>query len=285
MIKRFAASALVLVFCIAAFAGSAFAGNGNGQDKEKADTGSSAASAVVSEGSAPANSANAPGQMKKEAVSSEVAETVSAVQDAAAQGAGVQAGVKPSSETAHDTYAASSSKETKQYGNGKTAGQIAMQNGAGPTTMLHGPGNSQPHKAALCSGGHEVDVHALKSKRNRKGCGASSLPPGPNPNPNPGPRPNTNPGSTPNVSTSNTPGPSSNTGGSSTSTPGSKGSTAKPNPKPSSGVQASEVLAAGEVFGPATLPFTGFPLWAAVVLAVILIALGLALRRRARAST
>jgi hypothetical protein len=75
-------------------------------------------------------------------------------------------GVKPSSTTGHDTTAQAGSNKTKQYGNGKTAGEIAMQNGAGADTQLHGPGNSQPHKVAVCSKNgksHEVDVHALKS--------------------------------------------------------------------------------------------------------------------------
>src|SRR6266550_1048883 len=79
-------------------------------------------------------------------------------------------------DTAHDTHAAASSDQTKLYGNGKTAGQIAIRNGAAPSTALHGPGNSQPHKAAPCSGRHEVDVHALKGKRGRS-CG--SEPPSP----------------------------------------------------------------------------------------------------------
>jgi hypothetical protein len=77
-------------------------------------------------------------------------------------------GVKPSSTTAHNTTAAAGSNKTKQYGNGKTAGQIAMQNGASADTQLHGPGNSQPHKVAVCSKNgksHQVDVHALKSHR------------------------------------------------------------------------------------------------------------------------
>jgi hypothetical protein len=70
-------------------------------------------------------------------------------------------GVKPSSTTQHDTHAPACSDQTKQYGNGQTAGQIATQSGHGGDT-LHGPGNSQPHKVNC--GGHEVDVHALKHK-------------------------------------------------------------------------------------------------------------------------
>jgi hypothetical protein len=78
------------------------------------------------------------------------------------------AGVKPSNTTKHDTYAPASSNQTKLYGNGKTAGQIATQAGYGSAT-LHGPGNSQPHKV-LC-GGHEVDVHALAHKGSK--CGST----------------------------------------------------------------------------------------------------------------
>lgn len=77
-------------------------------------------------------------------------------------------GVKPSSTTQHNTNAAAGSDKTKQYGNGKTAGQIAMNNGASADTNLYGPGNSQPHKVAVCSKNgksHYVDVHALKAHR------------------------------------------------------------------------------------------------------------------------
>jgi hypothetical protein len=55
---------------------------------------------------------------------------------------------------------------SKRYGNGKTAAQIAVARG-GLGVKLTGPGNSQPHKVSDCrhknnhSGG--VDVHAIKS--------------------------------------------------------------------------------------------------------------------------
>src|SRR2546421_10933137 len=73
------------------------------------------------------------------------------------------AGVKPSSLTtvvAHNTVAPASSNQTKLYGNGKTAGQIATQAGFG-SAMLFGPGNSQPHKTNC--GPHAVAVQALKA--------------------------------------------------------------------------------------------------------------------------
>src|SRR5207247_10324218 len=87
-------------------------------------------------------------------------------------------GVTPPNDTANDTHAAASSTKTKLYGNGKTAGQIAIHNGAPQSTVLHGPGNSQPHKASPCSGGHEVDVHALKSRRHGSTCGSVGGPTG-----------------------------------------------------------------------------------------------------------
>jgi hypothetical protein len=72
-------------------------------------------------------------------------------------------GVKPDSTTKHDTYARADSDKTKRYGNGKTAGKIATSRGASGDTVLHGPGNSQPHKVVSCGHRHEVDVHAVKS--------------------------------------------------------------------------------------------------------------------------
>src|SRR5207244_4421448 len=78
----------------------------------------------------------------------------------------------PSNTTAHNTSAPASSNKTKQYGNGKTAGQIATQAGYGDAT-LYGPGNSQPHKYNC--GGHYVDVHALKAKG--KKCGTATQQP------------------------------------------------------------------------------------------------------------
>jgi len=56
---------------------------------------------------------------------------------------------------------------SKRYGNDMTAAQIAVSRGGAGKAHLTGPGNSQPHKVAVCphksnhSGG--VDVHAVKS--------------------------------------------------------------------------------------------------------------------------
>jgi hypothetical protein len=94
----------------------------------------------------------------------------------ASAGAGNSVGVKSSATTHFGVHAAVGSSATKAYGNGKTAGQVAMQNGAGASTDLYGPGNSQPHKASLCAGGktHLVDVHALKAHGGASSCVAGS---------------------------------------------------------------------------------------------------------------
>jgi hypothetical protein len=279
------ASTCVLALGVVAFAGPASAGT---DDKEKHDAVSGASAAVDAQASAPGNSANAPGQIKKEAEGAqqdvEAAPTAVPVAVAGSSGGnvGAKVGVKSASDTEKDTHEAASSDKTKQYGNGKTAGQIAMQKGAPAATILHGPGNSQPHKAAPCSGGHEVDVHALKGKRLAKLCGPAS-PPGSNPNPNPGP--GSNPGGS-----SNGGGNSQSSGGSAagavTNPPGPNGSPAGPGSSSAgSGVQGSGgsegVLAETGVAGQTgSLPFTGFPLWIALLVGVGLIVAGLWLVRR-----
>jgi hypothetical protein len=155
-----ALSIAVLVLALTAFTGAAFAGgNGNGNGNAGGN----------------GNSATAPGHQDQAApapaVQHESKQSSTSASNPATGGSNTH-GVKPSNSTKHDTYAKASSDQTKQYGNGKTAGQIATQAGYGDAT-LHGPGNSQPHKTAPCPGSkHEVDVHALKNKKNT--CGAST---------------------------------------------------------------------------------------------------------------
>jgi type III secretory pathway component EscV len=48
---------------------------------------------------------------------------------------------------------------------------------------------------------------------------------------------------------------------------------------------ASGVLSATGAIGSGTLPFTGFPIWIIVVIALLLITVGVALRRRSRVTT
>jgi hypothetical protein len=255
---------LVLVLSVLAFAGSAYAGNGNGNGKGN-------------EGAAPGNSGNAPGQVKKDepaAAPAPAAGTTTTVtappQTTTAANA---SGVKPSNNTAHDTHAQAQSDKTKQYGNGQTAGQIAERNGAAGTDVLHGPGNSQPHKVTPCSGGrHEVDVHALKSHRARN-CGD------PAPHPNPVPKPNPDPGPPPAVTTTATTPKTSTTAGSSSSTTTTQTTPAGHQAAGQSAGSTEGVLSATQRVGHvATLPFTGQRLWLVALLGVILIVTGLALR-------
>ena len=184
--------------------------------------------------------------------------------------------MKPASDTEKDTHEAASSDKTKQYGNGKTAGQIAVQNGAPAGTILHGPGNSQPHKAAPCSGGHEVDVHALKGKRLAKLCGPAS-PPGSNPGPGCEPgwqlerKRRLAVGRQHGRSGHQSTGPVACRSGlqlDGLRRAGIRGIGGSPRPRQALPVRAG------------SLPFTGFPLWIALLVGVGLILAGLWLVRR-----
>jgi hypothetical protein len=270
---------LVLVLGIAALASaSAYAGNGHGNGNDgKNDQAAPAASASAD---ARGNSGNVPGQLKKDDAPAPAA--VVAEQPAVEA---AQQGVKPANDTAKDTYEAASSDKTKEYGNGKTAGQIAIQNGAAPSTVLHGPGNSQPHKASPCSGGHEVDVHALKGKRG-KGCG--SQPPSDPPHSNPDP-PHSNPDPPHSIPDPGKPGdpargPDVQGTPSVPSTPGKPKPAVDPEESAVAGAAAG-VLGATGAIGSGTLPFTGFPIWIVVLIALGLIGLGVILRRRSGVSS
>jgi hypothetical protein len=282
-------STCVLVLGIAALASaSALAGNGNGQGNGKGngkDDSAVVPAAVADTSQGHGNSANAPGQLKKaEAPAPTV--VAPAVADATQQVGSAQSGVKPSNDTAHETHAAASSDETKLYGNGKTAGQIAQRNGAAPSTVLHGPGNSQPHKASPCAGGHEVDVHALKGKRGGS-CGNTSPPPHPTPNPavTPDPGKNSDPVKNSDPARAPTSDPSLNpvvipaeTVVISGTVSVTKVTKKHRGPRGS----ASGTLAATGAVGRGTLPFTGVDLWSTVFVALTLMLIGLALCQRAR---
>ena len=296
---------LVLVLGIAALASaSAYAGNGHGNGNGNGnDNGNGGGPAAAGPATDHGNSANAPGQQKNAPAdapapavstpSTTVAETTSTT---------AQEGVKPANDTAHDTHAAASSDETKLYGNGKTAGEIAMQNGAAGSTRLHGPGNSQPHKASPCSGGHEVDVHALKGKR-RGSCGTTTDPaPNPTPDPghgqdpgndpghgqDPGKGPSSNPSSNPSPNPANTPSSTPATNPTATGmlpgvvSAGGKSGDPKTPGKRHSGAVAGVLGLTQEAAVRGSLPFTGADLWSTVFVAIALILIGLALCQRAR---
>jgi hypothetical protein len=167
---------------------------------------------------------------------------------------------------------------SKRYGSGRTAAEVARENGV-TSGMLHGPGNSQPHKMALCPGGHEVDVHALKAKGQQNACAAAVTTPTSKVTP---------------TSTVTTVGIPTKGAAVSASVAGGVQGAAASGAAPSGGVlgvtasgkgaPAGGVLGAIAAVGEGVLPFTGFPLWVALLLAVGLAGTGLALRRHARAT-
>jgi hypothetical protein len=201
--------------------------------------------------------------------------------------AGASAGVKPSSATAKNTTAPAGSTQTKLYGNGTTAGQIAMAAGASASTALYGPGNSQPHKVAC--GSKMIDVHALKGRLSAclaanaavagaagaRGSGNGSVSGG---------VVNGSAGASGNTTVSASAGGNRGAGGSagvlgagSTRGAGSQGGSGSPTAAGILGAASSGVRSG-------TLPFTGFPLWAAVLAGVALLVGGSALRRTGRAT-
>jgi hypothetical protein len=274
-------SAFALVLGVAVFASPALAGNGQGNGNGNGNAAGNGTAAGSTE-SVPGNSENAPGQLKKDAETAPVAPLAAEAAIAMAESEPANSeGVKPSNGTQKNTHEAASSDKTKEYGTGKTAGEIAIANGAASSTILHGPGNSQPHKAAGCAGGHEVDVHALKGKGHRKGCGTSPPPVSAGPQSVPGGNPasssSANVAADPKAELSDPP------AGPATTPPADPGTA-----QPSAGVASSSiehdshgVLAAAGVVAHGTLPFTGIQLWAVVLFALMLVGLGLALRRQA----
>jgi hypothetical protein len=195
----------------------------------------------------------------------------------------VSAGVKPTSATSKNTFAAATSNQTKLYGNGKTAGQIAIQAGFGSST-LYGPGNSQPHKTAC--GPHMIDVHALKAH----GAAACAVTPA-------------SPGATASVgaTSSVSPAVAQATVGTSaaaqaaaqaagkSSVLGAKASQPAKTQKHAGGVLGAKAKLAAAAKKPlrlvatvrhGNLPFTGLPLWMPMAFGLGLIATGLAMRRR-----
>jgi hypothetical protein len=294
MTKRVASlTSSLLALGIAAFAGSALAGNGNGNGNAAAPI-APAASEPASQGAAPENSANAPGQLKKDTASTQAQGGGSADQNSASVN-----GIKPTNSTSKGTMCstgggtgssatcspttpnptaatAGNGDASKRYGNGTTAAQIANGRGAPAGTPVYGPGNSQPHKVACPGTEKYIDVHAMKSYAAQ--CEAAA--------------PTSNV-VTPKVTPAGVPSPAAvsvSVPGGAKGAPAAGGAPAPAAPQGGIlGVTTSGksgpvggVLGAIEVVGEGALPFTGFPLWAAVAIALTLIVLGLTLRRRAR---
>lgn len=306
------ASVTALAVVAALFAATALADNGNGKDNGNGG-----------------NSANAPGQVKP---AGEPAQPQAAQPPAATPVAqsSTAPGIKPSNSTDKNTKCttgggtgtsatctSSNPKTTnadasKRYGNGKTAAQIANSHGAPAGTVISGPGNSQPHKVAVCpgktnkSGGK--DVHAVKSYST-----AECAPPKTSPAVE---APASN--SAANSASSNSASTASNNSASESSHSTESASiqsvaivsenTAATTSHHSVAARRSHPSAESGVLGaikalpsPAShhanagvlgklaplggnLPFSGFPLWAALLVAIALLTVGLAVRRRAAAT-
>jgi hypothetical protein len=297
MTKRIASltSTLLLALGIAAFAGSALAGNGNGNGNgnDKAADPAASAEPVSQDTGSSAKTNN--GQAKKDGASTQA-------KGSASQNSASVNGIKPTNSTSKGTKCSTgggtgpsatcspttpnptaltsgNGDASKRYGNGTTAAQIANSRGAPAGTTVYGPGNSQPHKVEKCPGsGKFVDVHAVKSY-SAQACAAG-----------PTTKPKTTSPTGPVVSvTAPAPGPTKTVGVSARS--GVQGAPQGVSPQggvlgvtTSKSQPAGGVLGAIEAVGEGVLPFTGFPLWAVMLVALALIAFGLALRRHARAT-
>jgi hypothetical protein len=186
------------------------------------------------------------------------------------------AGVKPNNTTMHNTCATADSHQTKMYGNGKTAGGIAMSRGAPGSTKLYGPGNSQPHKVATCPGTngkvHYKDVHAVKSYSNSS-CSSSSA------------QQQTQQTQQTQSSTPAAPAASASASATSPAAPAAAGVAGATKTLKSGAAPAAKTSPRSGVLGATartgTLPFTGMPLWIPALAALGLLAAGLGLRRHA----
>jgi len=222
-------------------------------------------------------------------------------------------GVKPSNDTKHWTCATADSNQTKEYGNGTTAGQGVIARGGSPKTKLYGPGNSQPHMVAPCpTSRHMRDWHAVKNF-NPASCSSTSTPSSPSSS-------STRTSSTTNTSlTTNSTANTSVTNNAVTNNAVTNNATtntssiSRTSPSTSSGVQGAQhssspkkavaatapasssspaastapatthgVLGKTATPSSGSLPFTGLPLWLPALLALGLAAAGYSLVRFGR---
>jgi hypothetical protein len=286
-----AVGAVALSIGLTAFAGPALAGNGNGSGN------GNGGAAATSPGHG--NSAAAPGQHKKGQV---LASSSASTKGSAGQNTPSSPGVKPTNATLKNQWAPASSNKTKRYGNGQTAGQIATRAGFG-NALLYGPGNSQPHTVAC--GRHLVDVHASKAHH-----GAACVQAGPT-SQSSMPQSHSESqakrqvptsattsvfttsvasnassvGAARNAATGRAPAGGTVAARASTSGTASQGGVLGASAARSAARgESGGVLGALTAVGGGTLPFTGFPLWAAGAIGLALLVLGGTLARRARST-
>jgi hypothetical protein len=180
-----------------------------------------------------------------------------------------------SATTSGSVSTAATSDHSKRYGNQKTAAQIAVSRG-GVGIEVRGPGNSQPHK--VCGkNGNWVDVHAVKNYAGV--CAAATT--------------TTTTTQLNEVRTTlhqplSTSGPvpaAAAAAGSAQAAPaGGVAGVAAAAPAGGAGGVAGAFAEIGGVAGE-VLPFTGFPLWAVVLIAIAAVVIGLTLRHGGRAAS
>ncbi len=203
-----------------------------------------------------------------------------------------QAGTKPGNDTSKwtTTHVGDKPDVSKRYGNGTTAAQIAKSRGAPDDTVLTGPGNSQPHKVTACgkpsnrSGG--VDVHAVKSYSSS---GCQSIPQQPAPQ-QPEQQAQQVAPTASSASVQNQPVPAqvaapvtpapivASNAQPATQSQGQVLGAMTHLSKPNSPARGGVLGAVGNIAG-GTLPFTGFPVWLALIVAFCFLGAGLLLRR------
>jgi hypothetical protein len=256
---------VLLAIALAAFTGSALAGNGNGNTPPGQAKRSSPSSG--STGSASQNSPSTPGTKPANNTGNTTACTTGG-------GTGTSATCTPANSSTASAPSSKGQKDvSKRYGNGTTAAQIANSRGASSGTMVKGPGNSQPHK--VCGkNGHYVDVHAVKSYSSNCATRLSS---------------SSSSQTATTASTSTTTGQVAPTvvGGMAGAAAGVSAA------RPAAGVLGAVatghglrggVLGAVAAKRTGKLPFTGFSVWLGLLVGFALTGAGLGLRRYARAT-
>jgi hypothetical protein len=266
---------VLLAIALAAFTGSALAGNGNGNTppgQAKQAPSSGATSSNSSNGSTSQNSPAQPGTKP----ASNTAKTTSCNTGG---GTGSSATCTPSNTATASAPSSQGQKDvSKRYGNGTTAAQIANSHGAPSNTPVKGPGNSQPHKVCA-KNGHFVDVHAVKSYSSN--C-ATTLSP-------------SSSAKTPTTTTTtvSTTGQVSAAGQVAPAVVGGMAGASASVTSPAAGVLGSLATSKGHgvrggVLGAVAakrtgkLPFTGFSVWLGLLVGLALTGAGLGLRRYAR---
>jgi hypothetical protein len=179
-----------------------------------------------------------------------------------------------SATTSGSVSTAATSDHSKRYGNQKTAAQIAVSRG-GVGIEVRGPGNSQPHK--VCGkNGNWVDVHAVKSYAGVCATTVTTTTTQLNEVRTTLHQPPSTSGSAQGVATA--------AGGAPAAPAGSVAGVAAAAPAGEAGGVAGAFAAIGGVAGE-VLPFTGFPLWAVVLIAIAAVVIGFTLRHSGRAAS